>query len=1003
MSFVLLGLITSAWAQRAVSGKVTSEEGPLPGVAVRVKGTSQGAVTDVDGNYRLEVPSDKSVLVFSFIGYADKQVPVGNQSVINVVLAEDVEQLAEVVVTGYNTITEEKSSIATSTVSAKTIENRPNASFAQSLSGQVAGLNITTSSGQPGGNSTINLRGVGSISGATEPLFIMDGIPVDEDNFRSLNPNDIESVTVLKDAGATAIYGNRGANGVVVITTKAGKYNSGFRVNYSGRLNFTKLQESDYSLLNSQEQLELERLRGRGRGKDLTDEEIAAFATTDWVDYFFDAGVSQAHDLSITSGTENLKTYTSFGYLNQDGVLQNSSLERYNLRTNIEGRSASNKLTYGVNATLNFSKNNEPNSIGTGGINQNFVLGAYQSVPYISPLDYVDGRSLLSPLSFANTPLFLIDKLRTFTRIEDEIKSIASIRAGYEITKGLRANITAGFDFTDVTRLTAQSPVSFNSLLFAQSGNETPGYQAQQNIRSFAYNVTPSLLYSTEFAEKHTISLGVYGELFKAYLNDWGFRAEGQNPKTFAPGVGSGFVGDNSENDYFIDDANADRAEAGLTSYFAQADYDYGTRYGIAATIRRDASYRFVDEYKWGTFYSIAGRWNVHNEAFMTDSPFDVLKLRGSYGKTGNQNIVDAAGQFAYFAAPDLYRDLYETGTGYGGQNAILVNQIGNRNLRWETIYQANIGLDMEMFKSRLRASFDVYTKTTEDLYLARPVSAINSVTELRGNNGELENRGVDFLLSYDVVRQGLNGFNLTVGVLGNYNKQEIIDLPTEDGTIVTSGSLTGLREGGPLLEYYTYRYAGVNPDNGNLLFLTAAGEVTESPNVNTDRVWLGSNIYPDVQGGINLDLDYKGIFLTTQWTYTMGVERFDFDYSSFVNPNSIGQFRHSRDLLDAWTPENTDTDIPSLTAANYALGGNSTRFLTDSDYLRLRLIQVGYTLPTSLLERAGVRAVRIFANAENLITFTKWRGFDAESLNPTGSRLYPSPKIIQFGLEVGF
>jgi TonB-linked SusC/RagA family outer membrane protein len=1010
---MVMAALQTAYAQNVVSGKVTSTESgePLPGVNVILKGTTTGTVTNVNGEYRLSVPEDAEILVFSFIGLEMKELAINGRSTINVTMAEDAQQLEELVVTGYQSKSKERSVMAEQTVTAKSIENRPNANFAQTLQGQVAGLNITTTNGQPGGNTTINLRGVSSINGNTEPLFVIDGTPVDEDNFRALNPNEIESVTVLKDASATAIYGNRGANGVVVITTKSGSYDEGLKINYTGQLNLTYLQGEDYDLMNTQEQLRLERQQNRGRGAQigdgLTDAEfenaIAEEPFTNWYDYFFDAGISQIHNLTISTGKENIRSFTSLGYTDQDGVLERSRLTRYNLRNNINGQSENGKLQYSLNTSINYAETNEPNAIGGSGINQNPVLGAYQSVPYITPDDYVDGRSLLSPLSFANTPLFIMDLLRTLTFDQKEIKMIGSANVNYEIVEGLSANVRVGADFTDQQEVYTRAPNSFNALLFATGGrdnNLTPGFEDQNSDRTLTYNIISSLNYEKEFGE-HTLNLGAFTETFRANRNTFGFRNNGLDPKTFSPGDGSSYVDDNADNDWYANTVFANIQRAGLFSYFGSADYDYANRYGLNVTVRRDASYRFSETNRWGTFYSVGGRWNLHNEDFMSNSVFDVLKLRASYGVTGNQRIVNASGVAGYFAAPDLYQDFYATGGGYAGQNAIFLSQIGNSTLRWEELEQSNIGLDMELFNSRLRATVDAYVRTTNDLFQNRPISAINAQTALRANIGSLQNRGIDWTLAYDVF-SSTDGFNLTLSTVGNYNKQEVLEIPTPDNQVVDN-SIFGLREGGIINEYYVYRYAGVNPDNGNLQFLTADGEVTENPDVDNDRVWLGKNIYPDVQGGFTLNMDYKGIFLTTQWNYTLGAYRFDFDYSVFMDPTSIGQFRHSRDILDAWTPENTNTNVPSLDANNVALSGGSDRFLFDNDYFRLRFITLGYSLPERILNNVDfLHAARVFVNAENLVTFTQWRGFDAEALSPSGSRLYPSPRIISFGLELG-
>ena len=988
--------MTFSFAQeKTISGNVTDQTGiPLGGVAVVIVGTSTGVQTDFDGNYSIRA-SVGQVLRFSYLGLKTADRRVGSANVINVVMEEDAEALQEVVVQGYRTAPKEKSSIASVTISAETIENRPNASFVQTLSGQVAGLNITTASGQPGANSTVNLRGVTSINGNTEPLFIIDGAPVDEDNFRSLNPQDIASISVLKDAGATAIYGNRGANGVVIIKTKQGSYNAALQVNYSGILSFSTLQKNDYNLMDSQEQLTLENERGAGLGATLTPAEIALYSTTDWADYFFDTGLTQNHTLSLQSGAEKFSQFTSFGYFDQEGILQDSDLKRFNIRNNTSGRSANDKFNYSTSFTINYSESNEPNSIGSGAINRNYILGAYQSVPYLSPDDYVDGAALLSPLLFSNTPLFLIDRLNTYTRKEEEIKIIGSVNASYEVAPNLEARVVLSADYQSEFLTRAEDPTSFNALLFGGEENPQSGFQQQISTRQFSYNQVTSLNYNNQWG-KHALDAGAYMEYFKAHFRQFGYFANGLNPKTFYPGDGSGLIpvsisgatGGLLRPDF----PRAEILNAGLFSYFTQADYDYDGRYGFTGTFRRDASYRFAGSNKWANFYSLAARWNVHNESFMQGSVFNQLKLRGSYGTAGNQRIAGGG----YFTAPDLTKNLFATGQGYALNNAIFSSQFANTTLRWETVTQANVGIDFEVFDSRLRGSIDGYIKETSDLFQSTPISATVGITQLNANTGDLKNTGLDISINYDLIRaKSPDGLNLTLNFVGNYNKQELDNIPNEEGELIGTG-----RNGGKLFEYFTIRYAGVNPANGNLLFLTADGDVTENPDADTDRVWLDKNIFPDWNGSVGFNLDYKGFFLQTQFNYTIGVDRFDNDLNSFQNPDNIGQFRSSRDLFRAWTPDNRITDIPRYDAPNRAAFA-SDRYLREADYVRLRFATFGYNFPKRFLEGTGIKNLNVFCNAENLFTISKWRGFDAEALSNT-SRLYPTPRTISFGFELG-
>ena len=994
ITLLLVLVVQMSFAQEMiVKGVVTDAEGvPLPGVNVIVKNTDRGVQTNFEGEYTIRASSGE-ILVYSYLGFTTAEYPVGDTPRMDVILTVDAAELEEVIVLGYRTSTKEKSSIASTTITAATIENRPNPSIVQTLSGQVAGLNIVTSTGQPGGNSTVNLRGITSINGNTEPLFIIDGIPVDEDNFRSLNPNDIASISVLKDAGATAIYGNRGANGVVLIETKQGAYNTPLQIHVSTTLSFSELQDEDFMLMDSQQQLMLERELGVGRGASLTDEEIAAATTTEWLDYFFRTGMTTNNNIAFSSGGSRSSQFTSLGFMDTEGILKQSSLKRFNVRNNLSGRTENEKFNYSSNISINYSTSDEPNEIGSGAVNRNYVLGAFQSVPYISPRDYTSGADLVENFGgFADTPLLLIDRLRTFMRVEEEVKLLGSFTAAYNLTEDLVLETQLSADYENAILTAAQGPESFNSLYFAEDGNETPGFQDQQTSRQFTFNQVTSLNYGKSWGE-HTLSAGAYVEYFKAHFRGFGFRASGLNPATFYPGDGSGFVSDNSDNDYFTDAANANILNAGLFSYFGNLDYDFGERFGLAGTIRRDASYRFAASNRWGTFYAVSGRWNIHNEDFMEDSSvFDVLKIRGSYGTAGNQRITGDS----YFSGPDLTESFYATGTGYEGENALFLSQIGNNTLTWEVVTSANVGIDFEMFDSRLRGSVDGYVRETTDLFQDTPVSAINAITSLRANVGSLKNTGVDLALNYDIVRGANEGLYLTVGAVANYNETEILDLPTEEGFIESIG-----REGGKLFEYYTIRYAGVNPSTGNLLFYTADGDVTENPDADADRVWTGKNIYPDFTGSFNFRADYKGFFVSSQWNFVTGVDRYAFDIAGFQDPTSAGSFRLSQDLLRAWTVDNRITDIPALRATNINTFA-STRYLRSADYLRLRFATIGYSVPDDYLDGTGFDTVSLFANGENLLTFSEWRGLDPEAFS-NGSNGYPTPRIISFGVEFEF
>jgi TonB-dependent starch-binding outer membrane protein SusC len=997
---ILLSMIlvtTLAYSQvKTITGTVTDEQNlPVPGVNVVVQGTSTGTLTNFDGQFSIQA-SQGDVLEFSFMGMQTARITIGAPSTINVTLSEDATSLDEVIVTGYGTVSQKKSSTAATTISSQTIENRPSGDVLRILQGQIPGLDIGTSSGNPGADATVVLRGRNSINGNVEPLFIMDGVPINEDRFRALNPNEIASVTVLKDAGATAIYGSRGANGVVVITTKQGVRGTPLRISASSILSFTSVQDNKYDLLSAPDYLRLERLYGTGRGagdaignlfpgigRDFTDEEIAAAETTDWSKIFFRTGLTKNNTVSLASGGERATQFTSLGYFEEDGILVDSNLQRFNLRNNIKGATDNERFRYGTSVSLNYAKNNAPTSIGTTGVNQNPFFGAYTGLPYFSPADQPTAQDLANGFFLAYGPFYTQDKLDTSVALEEETKVIASVNLGYDITEDLTAGFVGGIDYASIVFLDTQHPISRNQLRF---NPEVDGQQAQNLRREAAFNATSSLNWNKELG-RHTVGLGAYLEYFKAHMRSFGYTQFGLDPKTFAPGDDAGFIGDVPEHDFRVPTVRADKLDAGLLSYFGALNYDYDDKYGFSATLRRDASYRFASTNRWGTFYSVAARWNISEESFMDGSFINDLKVRGSYGTTGNQRITGNT----YWSGADLPFTFYGTGQGYGLNEAIFLTQIGNSTLRWETVTQANIGLDFGLWNNKLSGALDVYKKKTTDLFQNRPISGITGQFNINANIGSLYNRGVDLQLRYNVINT--QDFSLAFNFAGNYNESELADIPNESGEIIGIG-----RNGGMLDEYYNYRYAGVNPANGNLLYLTADGNLTETPNTDTDRVWLNKSATPLSQGSIGFNMDYKGFFISTQFNYEYGIHRYDNDLARFVDRDNIGQFQQSADHFRAWTPDNRVTDVPSLNATNLNFFG--TRWLREADYLRLRFVTVGYNVPFQYLDRTGISNVRVFGNAENLFTWSKWRGYDP-SLR-AGSLSYPTPKIISVGVEIG-
>ncbi|MGH2665687.1 SusC/RagA family TonB-linked outer membrane protein [Flavobacterium sp.] len=994
--------------EKTITGVVTDASGPLPGVNVVVKGTQRGVQTNFDGSYSIKAKEGET-LVYSFLGMNETTRVVGATTVISVKLQDNTQILETVVVEGYRNTTKSTTTVAQTTIKAKTIENRPNASFVQTLQGQVAGLNISSGSGQPGAKSTVIIRGLGSLNGNSDPLYVIDGMPTNGDNFRSINPSDIESATVLKDASATAVYGNRGANGVIVVKTKRGG-TSGDKVKfrYSGTTGLVQLQKSKYDYANSRQNLDLElEMFGAVNFSPVTGLDYTDAVNTDWNDYFFETAHTSDHQFSVETQGKNVSSYTSLSYLDQRGVLKSTGLKRFTFRNNLNGKSSDDKFNYSTGVSIGFSKNNEATNLGTGAINQNYVIGAMQSLPYLSPSEYTGSQDLFDMYqangTLLYTPLFLIDKLKTFTNDTNETRIIGTTEFSYKLFKDLTARTRTSGELNIQRLVQSQHPISFNSFLFLDPAAQFNGFEDINNRREFYFNHLWQLDYKKVIAEKHTVNLLLNSEYNFQQLNANNVRQRGLDPRTFVPGAGTGYLADVPAHDFYGPQATASKLKNNLISYFGILDYDFDGKYGVTGSYRFDGSSKFGPQRQWGEFWSVGGRWNVTSESFMKNqSLFQLLKVRGSYGETGNQRIVDGS-VFAGNIPPgfvDNYVTSATAGNTYNGQS-VLVPNFGYQDLHWEVTKQSNIGLDFELYKSRVRGNVDFYNKKTVDLFNIDPVSPVSGTAQLNKNSDiTVVNKGVELNLAYDLVKN--DNFKFTLRGNGAYNKNKVDGIKLNDGKIINGNVIT--QNGGQVSEFYTIPYAGVNPLNGNLLFVSANGTLTETPSIATDRVSTGKSENPVYVGGFGFDADYKGFFASTNFTYAQKLYRFDFDLEGLYDPNSIGQFVVSPDLLNAWTPTNTDSNVPSLNATNLGTGTNdSDRFLKDASYVRLRYLQVGYRVPKKFLEHTFLTDASFSLQGENLVTFTKWKGFDAESDRAADQGQYPTPRIYTFGVDIRF
>ena len=1030
---LLLALIVQiSFAQeKTISGTVSDEAGPLPGVTVLKKGTTQGTETDFDGNYTIKV-NVGDILVYSFVGMKSAEKTVGLSNKINVVLEGD-SLLDEIVVVGYGTGSRETVTSAVSFIDSKEIENRPTGSLVQALQSQSPGLNIATGNGQPGGNSTILLRGVNSINGNTEPLFIIDGIPVDEDNFKSINQNDIASISVLKDASATAIYGNRATGGVIILTTKKGSFDQKTAINYSAKTGVTFKPTANFDIANSAQLLRIERLRGSGPGSGayndyvgnvlgvsggapLTDAEIdriGATTSTDWTEILQRIGKFNSHDLSISAGSENLRSFTSFGYFEQEGIALRSGLQRMNFRNNTSFKKGKFKLSSTV--ALGFSKSNFAGGIGTGtssGSLSNPFLTPFVAKPYFSPYN-ADGtiNNIGNPdpddrSGFLNTPYLALNVAAFDTNRTTEFRLTTSFNGEYEFSDKLLAKAFFGVDMSEETNFQLNPNNSIRGSEALDENAEFQGAQSENFSRDTRTSTNLTLLYNDSYNEKHNVTALVAGEFNFSELSGFNYTQNGLIPGL--EGYGNGFVDGTTTEDpnedgvldyFYIPTVGTTKLNLSQLSFIGKLTYDYDRQLGADFTIRRDASSRFTNAKRWGTFMAAGAFVNLTKTLFETSDALNDLKLRGSYGVTGNDRI--GGGYYSSLATPYT---LFVNPAGYNSSVGLAAAQIGNGNIQWEETTKANIGVDFKLFKNRFSGSIDAYKNVTTELFGDRRNTLISGFPIIDANIGELQNSGLEAIFNYKLVDN--DDTRWTISANGSYNKTRINDLgdktPNANGDIFNNeGARASIAVGREFNEYYVVRWAGVNPANGQPLYLDRNGELTEQYDLN-DRVFTGKTSIPKYQGGFSTNLSHKGFTFGAQFTFAAEVYRNNGTLGVVEDNGLIGIANVSTNMLNAWQQPGDITGIPALTTGS-TRNLLTDRYLEDASYLRLKNVSIGYELTKSVLKNGPFQSVRIYGQAENLLTWTKWRGFDPEfdpfSVNDFFT--YPNSRVFTLGVDI--
>lgn len=994
-----------------VTGTVHDDFGPVVDAEVTVMGTKVSTNTNENGVFTIDAKVGDILVVTDIMGTSqDFKVSKPNMGVLEF----GVVSLSEVkIVGGYDiTRTKKEEMGAATTISEEVFENRATSSFLNSIQGHTPGVVIQSNSGSPGSAQIdVLIRGYGSINASTDPLIVVDGVVIGSAQFRNLNQQDFESVTILRDAHATAIYGNRGANGVIVVTTKKGKSGVPLSMEFSSMYGIFTLPKEHYNMANAKEILTIQNRIGRGLGASMTEEEIGNWDGPDssWRDVFFKQGVIQNYNFAVRQGSDKFRSYYSLGYDKVEGLIPTTDFQRFNVRTNISGNSDNKRFNYEGIMSVAYSKRHELDSETNGGISNNVVqnplFGAVLGFPYLDPYLYNNGKELWNAIGL-NTDngnySYVLKDVMTPGQMPNrrmETSILGSFMASYELTDGLTLRNKIGIDYKHSQRLFARAPWSFLALAVANTPTpalEFPGFEDHQNVQDMTLSDVLNLSYDKVFG-LHRIQLGAYTEYVKAHYRSSFLRQTGLKEATWEFGAGTGWVP--RDGNLYVPQISASKIDAGSFSYFGTLDYEYDQRYGVGATIRRDATNKFLDEKKWGTFWSAAARWVISEEEFLKGSQsVNLLKLRGSYGVTGNQILSQPAyGTNPLFLDNAVSWNAYTSASGY--QNTIgYYPYIGNYDIGWEETHQANIGLDFIFFDNRFEGNVDVYKKNTKKLFTDIQLSAVTGQYSVNGNNGELENKGIEVALRYKLIRQ--KDFNLSLWANTSYNKNEIIEMPDE---IINPGGAS-LAGGHMAYEMYMIPFVGVDPETGEWLYKDINDNIVDWHDIDPERDsrWTGKSFLPKWNGGFGLNIDYKGWYLDANFSYQAGFYKFDNLYAWLNDPTAVKDMNVVADFMDAWTPENPNGSMASLTA-NYVYDWSSDRLLVDASFIRFRSATLGYNVPKKWLERTALNGLNIFIQAENLAIWTKWKGYDPEGVKINSLGQYPNPRSFSFGVNVEF
>ncbi len=1038
LMFLLCMLPFWLYAQNiTVKGTVRDNSGePIIGASVVQKGTSNGIVTDIDGNFSLSVPANSTISI-SFIGFKTQEVQATAAKHINVNLKEDSELLEEVVVVGYGQMKRSDLTGSVVSVNDQAIKKSVPTSIDQVLQGRAAGVQIQANSGTPGGSSSIRIRGTNSLNATSQPIFVIDGVVVDSTSdddtsnpLSSINPSDIVSMDILKDASATAIYGARASNGVIMITTKRGKAGE-TTITYDGYIGWQNMPKH-LKMMNLREYAEHHNARAEAGIVSYSDYFVNPDVLgegTDWQDELFQNAAMTSHNLSFTGGSEKMTYAISGGYLNQDGIALGSSFKRLSLRGNMDVQMKS-WLSGGINFALSDSKQN----VGT---DNNIIMNALQSQPSTAVTSADGSYDGPDDQYMPDNPVALAE-IRTNNNKKENFRISTYLEA--TILKGLTLKTELSTDY-NLNKYYYYEP----DYEFGVKTNETrTGRWTKTDTKYWSWRNI--LTYNKTFAQKHNVNVMIGQEMSH---NHW------ETQVSNATGYLSNSATDPSAGDTSESSGTGYQNNSSILSYFGRAFYSYDDRYLITATIRRDGSSKFADGKRWGWFPSAAIAWKISNEPFLKDNKvINNLKLRFGWGATGNQNVEEWA-----------YMSLLSTKTTPWG-NGVLNSNNANPDLKWETTYSTNLGLDINLFDNRIEFIADFYYKKTKDLLLQVSLPAFlgsdgyGAASDPWANIGSLRNKGIE--LTLNTVNIDTHGFQWRSNLVFSLNRNKVIKMDTETGSLPydlqigsDTSTVTNSVAGKPIGQFWGYKVIGRFDEPTDFYYRDSSGNIQEvarptNQGIAEGETWLGDYIFEDINGdgvidtsdetfignpepkftfGIGNTFSWKGFDLTIflsgsygndvlnynrRWLETSGSNNNLLKSTSYaivekIDANGSDDFRN----YHVTGVKGGDSHAPRMftQSASNMNWRVSNRYVEDGSYLRIQNISLGYTFPKKWLRKTPIQNLKVYMNLQNVYTWTKYKGYDPEVGNLYGNALYngidygryPSPRIYTFGLNVSF